>query len=137
MGCSEQIPFYKDASDVNITETELQRCGEIDMIRSVILHCTLHKWVSTCAGYKNRTVQAEMFDPLLLCYPGGGISPEWFDLRVTLEERVITNQYAIILIDHVYPMRKHFCPDGSGLLLNDNDTRHMGSMKMILIFSCQ
>ncbi len=35
--------------------------------------------------------------------------------RVPLEGRLTANQYKAVLTDHLYPVMKHFYPDGSGL----------------------
>ena len=35
-----------------------------------------------------------------------------------------TNQYKVVLSDHLYPMMKHFYPDGSGLFQDDNTPIH-------------
>jgi len=42
---------------------------------------------------------------------------------VPLERRVTANQYKVVLSDHLYPMMKHFYPDGSGLQ-DDNAPIH-------------
>ena len=39
---------------------------------------------------------------------------------VPLEGWVTAIQYKVVLSHHLYPMMKHFYPDGSGLLQNDN-----------------
>ncbi len=43
---------------------------------------------------------------------------------VPLEGRVTANQYKVVLSDHLYPMMKHFYPDGSGLFQDDNAPVH-------------
>ncbi len=43
---------------------------------------------------------------------------------VPLEGRVTSNQYKVVLNDHLYPMMKYFCPDGSGLFQDDNAPIH-------------
>ena len=43
---------------------------------------------------------------------------------VPLEGRVTANQYKVVLSDHLYPMMKHFYPDGSGLFQDDNAPIH-------------
>ena len=44
--------------------------------------------------------------------------------HVSLEGRVTANQYKVVLSDHLYPMMKHFYPDGSGLFQDDNTLIH-------------
>ena len=39
---------------------------------------------------------------------------------VPLEQRVTSNQYKVVLSDDLYPMMKHFYPDGSALFQDDN-----------------
>ena len=39
---------------------------------------------------------------------------------VPLEGRVTANQYKVVVSDQLYPMMKHFYPDGSGLFQDDN-----------------
>ncbi len=39
---------------------------------------------------------------------------------VPLEGRATANQYKVVLSDHLYPMMKHFYPDGSGLFQDDD-----------------
>lgn len=34
---------------------------------------------------------------------------------VSLKERATVNQFEVVIIDHVYPVMKHFCPEGNGL----------------------
>ncbi len=53
------------------------------MVRWIILHHILDKWVSACVAYTKRTVQAWMLDPYnegirWLCYAVGGILLAWF-----------------------------------------------------------
>ncbi len=43
---------------------------------------------------------------------------------VPLEGRVTANQYKVVLNDHLYPMMKHFYPDGSALFQDDNAPIH-------------
>ena len=43
---------------------------------------------------------------------------------VLLKGRVTANQYKVVLSDHLYPMMKHFYPDGSGLFQDDNAPIH-------------
>ncbi len=43
---------------------------------------------------------------------------------VPLEGRVTADQYKVVLSDHLYPVMKHFYPDGSGLFKDDNAPIH-------------
>lgn len=43
---------------------------------------------------------------------------------VPLEGEVTANEYTVILSDHLYPMMRHFYPDGSGLFQDDNAPLH-------------
>ena len=38
---------------------------------------------------------------------------------------VTANQYEAVLNHHLYPLMKHFYPDGSDLFQNDNASIHM------------
>lgn len=40
-------------------------------------------------------------------------------ILVALERRVTSDQYNILLTDQLYPVRKPFLPDGSGLFQGD------------------
>ena len=59
-----------------------------------------------------------------LCYAVGGILLHGLGPLVPLEGRVTANQYKVVLSDHLYPMMKHFYPDGSGLFQDANDPIH-------------
>ncbi len=54
----------------------------------------------------------------------GGILLAGLDPLVPIEGKVITNQYKIVLSDHLYPMMKHFYLDGRGLFQDDNGPIH-------------
>ncbi len=43
---------------------------------------------------------------------------------VPLEGRVTADQYKVVLSDHLYPVMKHFYPDGSGLFQGDGTPIH-------------
>ena len=59
-----------------------------------------------------------------LCYALGVFCWHGLGPLVPLEERVTANQYKVVLNDHLYPMMKHFYPDGSGLFQDDNASIH-------------
>ena len=50
----------------------------------------------------------------------------WYGLGplVPLEGKVTVNQYKVVLSDHLYPVMKHFYPDGSGFFQDDNTPIH-------------
>lgn len=53
-----------------------------------------------------------------ICYAVGAFC------TIHLEGRITANQYNVVLSDHLYPMMKHFYPDGSGLPQDDNTPIH-------------
>lgn len=64
---------------------------------------------------------------LFFCH---GLSP-----IVSLYGKITTNQYMVLLPDHLYPVMKHFCPDRTGLFLDDSalSTWHEDSVRMEII----
>lgn len=52
----------------------------------------------------------------------------WHDLSPSscpfLEGKVTSNQYEVVQSDHLYPIIKHFCPAGGGLLLQQQQCPH-------------
>lgn len=59
-----------------------------------------------------------------LCYSVGTFCWHGLGPLVTLEGRVTANQHKVVLTHHLYPVMKHFYPDGSGLFQDDNAHIH-------------
>lgn len=55
---------------------------------------------------------------LWLCNAVWGILLAWFGISCPLRGSVTANE--VVLSDHLYPMRKHFYPDGNSLFLDDH-----------------
>lgn len=97
------------------TGTGLQRWGESDKVRWVILYHILEKWISTHVVKFKRTVNMGLVS--LLCK--GAFC--WHDLAplVPLEGKLTANHYKVILTDHLDPVMSRFYSDGSSLFQDD------------------
>lgn len=50
---------------------------------------------------------------------------------------VTANQYKAVLSDHLYPVMKHFYPDGSGLFQDDNAYIHTALNGLMIKQLCE
>ena len=96
-----------------------------DSVRWIIFHNILNKCATACVAYGRKRYSPECLTPTVRGSGGPFLQWEalyWHGLApyVSLEERVISNQYKIVLSDHLCAMMKQFYLDGSGLFQDDS-----------------
>ena len=67
-----------------------------------------------------------------ICYAVRGIVAGTVCPILPLEGKVTANEYYNCLTDQLYPMMKHFYPDGSGLFQDDNTPIHKESLNGLI-----
>ncbi len=102
---------HKDGS-TGWCSTCVSTCGQVHVWRTPREWYRSECWTPTARGSGGSVMLWEAF-----CWHGLGS-------LVPLEGRVTANQYKVVLSDHLYPMMKHFYPDGSGLFQDDSAPIH-------------